>query len=74
MTNFGLKRGRKSKVVLNRVRVKKALLHLSSQSRMQNPQALWPVVSRQERLGELEFYFCGKTMQTVTRQPIKKFK
>ena len=47
------------------------------QSRTQSPQALWPAVSRQERLWGhpilLPQDFCGKTTETVTEQPIKKF-
>ena len=47
------------------------------QSRTQS-QALWPAVGRQERLGGtgilLPQDFCGKTMQAVTGQPIKKIK
>ena len=48
------------------------------QSRTQSPQALWPAVGRQERLWGtgilLPQDFCSETMQTATRQPIKKFK
>ena len=48
-----------------------------SPSRTQSPQALWPAVSRQERLWGhrilLPQDFCGKTMETVTEQPIKTF-
>ena len=44
----------------------------------QSPKALWPAVSRQERLwgtGILLLQdFRGRTMQVVTEQPIKKFK
>ena len=47
-----------------------------TQSRTQSPQALWPAVSLQERLWGhrilLPQDFCGKTMETVTEQPIKK--
>ena len=47
-------------------------------NRTQSPQALWPAISRQERLWGhrilLPQDFCGKTMETVTEQPIKKFK
>ena len=49
----------------------------ASQSRTQSPQALWPVVGHQERLWGagilLPQDFCGKTMQAIMRQPIKKF-
>ena len=51
--------------------------HFFNQSRTQSPQALWPAVSRQERLWGhrilLPQDFCGKTMETVTERPIKKF-
>ena len=49
------------------------------QSRTQSPQALWPAVKLncQERLWGhrilLPEYFCGKTMETVTEETIKKF-
>ena len=54
--------------------------HPDKQSRTQSPQALWPAVSRQERLWGhrilspllLPQDFCGKTVETVTEQPIKK--
>ena len=49
-----------------------------TQSRTQSPQALWPAVGRQKRLWRtgilLPQDLCHKTMQAVTRQPIKKFK
>ena len=54
------------------------MLILFYQSRIQSPQALWAVVSRQERLWGtgilLPQDFCVKTMQAFTGQPIKKFK
>ena len=41
------------------------------QSRTQSPQALWPAVSRQERLWGTTILlprdFCGKTMETVVQ-------
>ena len=47
------------------------------QPRTQTSQALWQEVGRLERLWGtgilLPQYICGKTMQTVTRQPIKKY-
>ena len=47
-----------------------------NQSRTQSPQALWTAVSLQERLWEHRILllqdFCGKTMETITEQPIKK--
>ena len=48
------------------------------QSRNQTPQALLPAVGRQERLWGtgilLPQDFCGKTVQAIAGQPIKKFK
>ena len=45
------------------------------QSLSQSPQALWPAVDCQVRLWgtgiSLAQDFCGKTMQAVTKQPIK---
>ena len=56
-----------------------ASLHLFPQTCTQSPLAFWSAGGRQERVrdsGELEFQlpqdFCGKTMQAVTGQPIKK--
>ena len=47
------------------------------QSRTQSPQALLPVVGRQERLWGTGILvpqgFCGKTMQAVMGKPIKIF-
>ena len=47
------------------------------QSRTQSPQALWTVVSHQERLWStgilLPQDFCGNKIQAVTEQSIKKF-
>ena len=46
------------------------------QSRTKRRQAFWPAGGRQERLAGtgnlLPQDFCGKTMQAVTEQPIKK--
>ena len=55
---------------------KKNIAQIPTSSPFHNPQVLWPVVCRQERLlGTgilLPQDFCGKTMQTLTGQPIKK--
>ena len=47
------------------------------QSPTQSPRTLWPAVGRQESLWGhrilLPQDFCGKTIETVTEEPIKKF-
>ena len=40
------------------------------QSRTQSLQAFWSAGQRREDSGDIDF--CGKTMETVTEQPIKK--